>query len=117
MMAWLRTRRRSAGDAEEHAAARIAALPRDDPSAALQQVCAWLGEPGSVRGAQLAGSLSALELLDHAARSHYRDLVEADRLPPAAFGATLDKGGVMQTLRQLARHWLRADAAREPLAA
>ncbi len=44
-------------------------------------------------------------------------LVEADRLPPAAFGAKLDKGGVMQTLRQLARHWLRPDPAREPLAA
>ena len=44
-------------------------------------------------------------------------LVEADRLPPAAFSARLDKGGVMQTLRQLARHWLRPDPAREPLAA
>ncbi len=39
-------------------------------------------------------------------------LVETDRLPPAAFGARLDKAGVMQTLRQLARQWLRADAAR-----
>ena len=29
-------------------------------------------------------------------------LVEADRLPPAAFGAKLDKDGVLQTLRQLA---------------
>ena len=44
-------------------------------------------------------------------------LVEADRLPPAAFSARLDKGGVMQTLRQLARHWLRPAPAREPLAA
>lgn len=44
-------------------------------------------------------------------------LVETDRLPPAAFGARLDKAGVMETLRQLARQWLRADTGREPLAA
>jgi hypothetical protein len=44
-------------------------------------------------------------------------LVETDRLPPAAFGAKLDKGGAMQALRQLARYWLRPDPAREPLAA
>jgi hypothetical protein len=72
MTAWLRTRRRSADDAERHTAARIAALPRDDPSAALAQVNVWLGELASVRPAGLAGSLSALELLDQAARSQYR---------------------------------------------
>jgi hypothetical protein len=44
-------------------------------------------------------------------------LVEADRLPPAIFGAQLDRSGVMQTFQQLARYWLRADPAREALAA
>jgi hypothetical protein len=44
-------------------------------------------------------------------------LVETDRLRPAAFGADLDKSAILQTLRQLARSWLRADPAREPLAA
>ncbi len=73
MTAWLRTRRTSADDAEQRMTARIAELPLDDPSAALARVATWLGELASVRPAELAGSLDALELLDHAARSHYRD--------------------------------------------
>lgn len=44
-------------------------------------------------------------------------LVETDRLPPAAFGAQLEKASVMQTLRQLAHQWLPGGATREPLAA
>jgi len=73
MTAWLRTRRSSAQDAERRMAARVAALPREDPAAALAEIATCLEELANVPPAELAGSLSSLELLDHAARSHYRD--------------------------------------------
>jgi hypothetical protein len=54
-------------------AARIASLPREDPFAALALLAAWLTELSEARGMPFSASLSAVELLDHAARSHYRD--------------------------------------------
>lgn len=73
MTGWLRARRTNAEDAERQTAARLAALPRGDPAAALGQIAAWLDELGKVRSSDLAGQLSVVELLDHTARSHYRD--------------------------------------------
>ena len=82
MTAWLRTRRTGTHDAERRMAARIVELPRDDPAAALAQVAGWLDEWGTVRPAELAGSLDALELLDHSALGLYRNATRRYLLGP-----------------------------------
>jgi hypothetical protein len=55
------------------ALARIAMLPADDPFSALRQLSEWLDERATSAPARLGSAQEALELLDHAARSHYRD--------------------------------------------
>jgi len=110
MTAWLGALRirRTRVDTHEQTAARVAALPQDDPFGALIQLAAWLGELGCARDLDLPASLRAIEQLDRAASSHYRDatrryLHEHERLPEGTIHHWSD--AVEGCLTQLARRY------------
>jgi len=73
--AWLKAKLAGGGARSQLdlALARIATLPADDPFSALQQVSEWLDGRASSRPAELDTAQEAIELLDQAARTRYRD--------------------------------------------
>lgn len=73
MAGWLRLRTWKAASIAQDIAARIAALPHDEPIASLHLISVHLADLGNAQAAALAASQDAAELLDQAARARYRE--------------------------------------------
>ena len=74
LASWRRLRQGTDAQTDVHeVAARVAGLPGDDPFVALTTAAAAIRSLRAGKSVEIAVMQEALELLDHAARAHYRD--------------------------------------------